>query len=91
MHTLYILFSRMADKYYVGETSDMARRFAEHRSGTYKGSYTTRAKDWEIVLELHFDDVTKARRAESFIKRMNSCVFIKKLLDDPRWLVEIHP
>ena len=86
MHYLYIIYSNEADKYYVGETSDMERRIKEHITGAFKGSFTGRARDWELRLRIEFDDINKARKAEAFIKRMNSRKFIERLIEDSDWL-----
>jgi len=85
MHYLYIIFSREANKYYVGETNDLKRRMDEHTNGFFKGSFTTRASDWELRLHIEFDDILKARKAEAFVKKMNSRKFIEKLILDSEW------
>ena len=85
MHYLYILFSPKANNYYVGETNDMIRRMDQHISGFFKGSFTAKAKDWELKLCIEFDDICKARKAEVFLKRMKSRKFIEKLILDSEW------
>jgi putative endonuclease len=88
MHYLYILYSSSIDKYYVGETADFEERLQQHNNGFYKGSYTKRASDWEKVLLLEFDTINQAKRAEIFVKKMNSRKFIERLFEDSDWLVE---
>ena len=86
MHYLYIIYSKAIDKYYVGETNDINRRLQEHREATFKGSYTSQTNDWELKVSLQFKNISAARKAEAFIKRMNSRVFIEKLILDHDWL-----
>jgi putative endonuclease len=88
MHYLYIIYSYSANKYYVGETVDVSERLQQHKSGYYAGSYTKQAIDWELKLVLEFDNISQARKAEAFIKRMNSRKFTEKLIEDSAWLVK---
>jgi putative endonuclease len=87
MHFLYIIYSSSINKFYVGETINVAVRLEQHNSGYFKSSYTKRANDWELKLVLSFDSIELARSAEAFIKRMNSSKFIEQLLLDSNWLV----
>ena len=88
MHYLYIIYSPLLDKYYVGETNDIQRRIPEHKTRTFKGSYTSQTTDWELKLSLLFENINQARKAEAFIKRMNSKKFIEKLILDSDWFLE---
>ncbi|MBK7964878.1 MAG: GIY-YIG nuclease family protein [Bacteroidetes bacterium] len=64
-------YSPTINKYYVGETKDLDQRLIEHRTRFLKG-YTSQTNDWELKLSLLFENINQARRAEAFIKRMNS-------------------
>ncbi|MCD6067551.1 MAG: putative endonuclease containing a domain [Bacteroidetes bacterium] len=75
MHYLYVIYSSSINKYYVGETIDVVERLQQHKSGYYAGSYTKQAIDWEFRLILEFDNISQARRAEAFIKRINSRIY----------------
>jgi putative endonuclease len=88
MHYVYIIYSKKADKFYVGETEDLEKRLLQHNNGFFKGSYTTRANDWELKCSLTFRSLSHARKAEAFIKRMNSRKFIENLILENSWLLE---
>jgi putative endonuclease len=88
MHYLYILYSPSKDRYYVGETIDMAIRLNQHLEGFYKGSYTSKTKDWELKLVIEFNTISQARKAEIFIKWMKSKKFVEGLLKDAVWFIE---
>ena len=81
MYYLYILYSEIADKYYVGHSSDPWARLEQHLSNSgdkYTGSY----KDWKLVGV--FKVSTKkgeADKIEKFIKRQKSRLLIQKLVD----------
>lgn len=47
MHYVYLLYSRTKREYYIGETSDLRRRFSEHNEGK---TFSTRGGiPWEVV------------------------------------------
>ncbi len=89
MHYLYIIYSKSADKFYVGETYDAHSRIAMHNSHTYANSFTKIAGDWETLLSLECNDETEAKYLELFIKKMKSKNFIKKVITEPAILTDI--
>ncbi len=48
MHYVYILYSLKADRYYIGETSNIEQRLQQHNEGVFIGSYTKISNDWTI-------------------------------------------
>jgi putative endonuclease len=79
MYFCYILFSAPINRYYIGETEHLESRLEMHNSGFFKGSFTKRARDWELYLHIGFDTRKEARRMERFIKRQRSRKFIESL------------
>ena len=47
MISVYILYSKSIEKYYVGQTSNLQNRILQHNSGESK--YTSKGMPWEIV------------------------------------------
>jgi len=80
MFYIYILYSAIADKYYVGHSENPWNRLNQHLSndGTkYTGSF----KDWEIVAVFEVSSVRgDADKIEKFIKRQKSRVLIEKII-----------
>ncbi|WP_415155912.1 GIY-YIG nuclease family protein [Parafilimonas sp.] len=74
----YILFSAKLNKYYIGSTTDIERRLAEHNRG--KEKFTRTGIPWILVYKEEFSEVKQARQRELFIKKMKSSLFIKKLI-----------
>ena len=70
-----MLFRSTADRYYVGQTDDPERRLNDHNSGI--SSYTSQAKDWEIVHLEKFNDRKAAIRRELEIKRKKSRKYVE--------------
>nr|WP_091697956.1 GIY-YIG nuclease family protein [Algoriphagus locisalis] len=78
MGTLYILFSDKLNKYYVGACSNLERRLYEHTIGHSK--FTATGIPWRLVYKESFDDLTSAKRKESYVKRMKSRKYIEALI-----------
>ena len=79
MFYVYVLYSKLIDKYYVGHTSmELTERLRRHLS-SHKG-YTGKAKDWEVVYFEYYDDKTKAILREQEIKNWKSRTKIVELI-----------
>ncbi|MGG7035029.1 MAG: GIY-YIG nuclease family protein [Flavobacterium sp.] len=50
MHYLYIIYSKTADKFYIGETQNLEERLQKHNEHLYNNSFTKIASDWKLVL-----------------------------------------
>ena len=44
-HFVYVIYNVFADKYYIGETSDVNERIKQHNSGFYDSSFTRQVSD----------------------------------------------
>jgi putative endonuclease len=67
MYYTYILYSKKADRYYVGYTSDLEERLKRHHD--HKISYTSKRGPWELVWFKTFDSKSEAYACERLIKR----------------------
>ena len=79
MFYVYIIYSKLIDKYYFGSTSDLATRLSEHNQGVYTGSFTKRSADWEYFLVITCIHIIHARKVEAHIKKMHSRKYIENL------------
>ena len=78
--TVYILYSREVDKYYIGCTEDtITERLRRHLSN-HRG-FTSRAKDWALVYSEIFDIKTEAVKRERELKGWKSRSRIKELIE----------
>ncbi|HMM62151.1 MAG TPA: GIY-YIG nuclease family protein [Candidatus Saccharibacteria bacterium] len=60
MYDVYVIYNSVADKYYIGQTEDIARRLVEHNNHTYK-SYTSRFPgEWKLI---HIESVSTRSEA----------------------------
>lgn len=51
MATVYILYSKRMDKYYIGSCLNIEERLQEHRNKKFKMSFTAKADDWVLYLQ----------------------------------------
>ena len=78
-HYVYILHSKLLDRYYIGSTQDITKRLEKHLSN-HKG-YTSRAKDWLVVYSESYLTKSEALLRERKIKSWKSKKMIEKLID----------
>ena len=78
MPSVYILQSETTQKFYIGCTSDVRSRLAEHQRGQ---TVSTRGRGpWVLVYEENFDTFTEARQRERQIKLWKSHRSIQELI-----------
>lgn len=77
MHYVYIIRSiNNPDQNYVGNTSNLKTRLAQHNSGNT--FHTEKYKPWELVLYLGFRDKMKAISFEKYLKSGSGRIFKEK-------------
>jgi len=85
MATVYILYSKTLDKYYIGSCADLDQRLEEHTNKVFPDSFTRTVSDWELFYFLGGLEYKQARCIESHIKKMKS----KKYIENLKIFVEI--
>ena len=80
MFYVYIIYSKTADKYYVGSCQSIEQRMNDHLNSRSK--YTKMSKDWELKYYEEFETRSEANHREMQIKKMKSRIYIEKLLND---------
>jgi len=79
VYFVYIIYSGEFDRYYIGQTENLAQRLDQHMEG--KSKYTSRAKDWEIKYVEEFESREAAMKREREIKKKKSRKFIEYLIE----------
>ena len=79
MATVYILYSPIINKYYVGSCINLSERLIEHQIGKYKNSYTIKSNDWILFYSIDHLEYKQARLIEKHVKRMKSRKYIEDL------------
>ena len=75
---VYILYSQKVDRYYIGESEEVANRLKSHLSGISR--YTAIADDWKLMYTETFDLRGDALRREKEIKKKKSRNYIEWLI-----------
>jgi putative endonuclease len=86
---VYILYSSKLNRYYVGTTDDIDKRYLEHNKIHYSDSFTAKGIPWDLKLSVRLNKSSEAYKLEAFIKRMKSRVFIEKLIDHPNMVDDL--
>jgi putative endonuclease len=63
---VYILKSKIADRYYIGSTQNLKRRLEEHNNR--KKRWTSRFQPWEVIHSEEYDNRTEAVIREKRLK-----------------------
>lgn len=75
MFTVYILYSKYLQKYYIGYTSQVVQERLDKHLANHKG-FTGRAKDWQIVYENTLEEKQEALKLEKQIKKRGAKRFL---------------
>jgi putative endonuclease len=70
----YILFSVIANSFYIGYTRQkMDERLNQHNTAFFGVShFTAKVSDWQVYLQIECESVEQAVKVEAHIKRMKS-------------------
>ena len=85
MYCCYILYSKSADRFYIGSTHDsLEERLIKHNTGYYRGKhYTQNTSDWSLHFSITCNFYSQARKIENHIKRMKSRKYLIDLKSHP--------
>ena len=75
---LYILYDCLRDKYYIGQTRNLADRLKRHRNHMSK---YTKTGDWSLVYQELYNTRIEAFRRERYLKSLKSKLKIKELIN----------
>ena len=79
MFTLYILYSGLLNRFYVGYTGSSAEERLKKHLANHKG-FTGKQTDWKIVYTEVYDTKAAAMKRENEIKKWKSRIMIEKLI-----------
>jgi len=75
----YILQSERDRSFYIGSTSALQQRLAQHNAGL--SNYTSNKTPWKLAYFEEFGTKTEALKRERFLKKMKNTAFYQKLID----------
>jgi putative endonuclease len=80
MHFVYILYSPIADKLYVGESVNPSERTQQHNTKFYKTASTSFTADWTLLLTIPLNTRQEALSVEKYITKKQACSKTVKLI-----------
>jgi len=80
LYTVYILYSELHNKIYIGFTSNLIERFKSHNSLGAKG-WTIKFRPWRVVYCEYFATKQEARQREKILKTSKSRSWIRKKIE----------
>jgi len=84
MRLYYVYILKCTDgTFYTGVTSNLSKRFFEHRSGFHKDSYTYKRRPVSLVFYTSFTEINFAIASEKQIKKWSQAK--KKTLIDSKY------
>lgn len=89
MHQVYILYSPTHDKYYVGQTPDLATGLLFHNELS-ETSYTSKYRPWELKRAIAVENSSIATKMERYIKGRKSRAYLEKLITDEKAVVKLR-
>ncbi len=78
MFYVYILFSPIKDKYYIGQTQDIQERIKTHNLRKNLG-----ANDWQLKYFEEFESRSEAMARETEIKNKKRRSYLEQLISSP--------
>jgi putative endonuclease len=79
--SLYIIYSPITNRYYIGVTTDVSQRLIRHNQGTSR-STRAGAPKWILVHQESYPSRSLAMKREYFLKRMKSRIFLEKIITE---------
>jgi putative endonuclease len=89
MHFVYILYSPIIDRYYIGETFDIEQRLIQHNQGFFKDSFTKIADDWILKRLIACPNIIVARKIEKHIKSKKRRSYTEKVIKEDSLCLEL--
>jgi putative endonuclease len=81
MYSIYAIYNKKNDKFYIGQCEDLAVRLNLHNSKEFSHSYTARFDGtWEVIYSETVESRLEALTREKQLKSYRGREFIKKYI-----------
>lgn len=77
-HYIYLLYSEIRDRYYIGSCADLEVRLSRHNAGATTS--TKSGRPWKMVYHETCADKSEALKREIYLKRMKSRIYLEELI-----------
>ena len=89
MASVYILYSKTLDRFYIGSCAELSFRLQQHLNKDFMNSFTAKANDWDVFYTIENLGYQQARLIEAHIKRMKSKIYLRNLKDYPQMAAKL--
>lgn len=76
---VYILYSDVHDRFYIGQTNDLEKRLDRHNKGYVKS--TKAYKPWRLLYYEKYNSRSEAMKREGYLKSLKSKAALKDLIE----------
>jgi putative endonuclease len=83
MASVYVLYSKKLNNFYIGSCKDLSYRIDQHLNKEFIASFTARVQDWELYISIDELVYRQARLIETHLKKMKSKTYIQNLTKYP--------
>ena len=82
MFSIYFLYSKNSDKYYVGYSDNPDRRLIEHNTKDFN-TFTKKHRPWDLAYHFPVSEIRgDAMKIEKFIKKQKSRKLIEGIINE---------
>jgi putative endonuclease len=82
MFTVYLLYSKQLNRYYIGFTSNLDVRLTFHKNSASR-KFTSKASDWCVYLTISCSSKSQGLAIEQHLKKMKSRIYLENLSKYP--------
>lgn len=79
MSTVYIIYSKSIDRFYIGSCLNFYERLEQHNNKHYAVAFTRQASDWELYYIIDHLNHSQALQIERHIKKMKNRNYLLNL------------
>ena len=76
---VYILYSQEGKAFYIGQSMSVDIRLEQHLDSSFPNAWTSRYKDWIVLISIECDTRQQALKIESHLKKMKNKTYYKNL------------
>ena len=83
MFAVYVLYSKLFDKIYIGYTANLHARMLSHNQLATKG-YTIKFRPWDLIHQENFDTKAEAMKRKKELKTSKGRQFVWNLINNAK-------
>lgn len=80
MYTIYAIYNKAHNKFYIGQTEDLERRLQLHNTKAFKGYTASFDGEWVVIYSEEVNSRVEALKREKQLKSYQGRQFIKKFI-----------